>query len=121
MRSLGIQLNVENSEVVGQLRVYRFHNIVIVPSVKLGSRFQATLFVLFKDVFAVNSGVVKVLDLTGVEQLTDAFFVMIQFLHQDSSFCNNLDSLSLAGCTHVTDLSVVYITSLFPNLKQVIL
>jgi len=76
---------------------------------------------VFQDVFTVNHGVVKGLDLTGVEQLTDAFFVMIQLLHQDSPFCRNLDSLSLVGCTHLTDLSVVYITKLFPNLRKAIL
>jgi len=76
---------------------------------------------MFKDLFTVNNAVLKDLDLTGVEQLTDAFFVMIQYLHRDSSFCRSLNNLSLVGCTHITDLSVVYITLLFPNLKQAIL
>ena len=75
---------------------------------------------LFQDVFTVNLASVKGLDLTGVEQLTDAFFFMMQFLHQDSPFCRKLESLTLVGCLHITDLSVVYITQLFPNLKQVI-
>jgi len=73
---------------------------------------------VFKDLFTVNNAVLKDLDLTGVEQLTDMFFIMIQFLHRDSSFCRSLNNLSLAGCTHITDLSIIYITSLFPNLKQ---
>ena len=67
----------------------------------------------------MNSNVVvSDLELTGVEQLTDAFFIVLQHCHQSSVFCEHMDSLSLAGCTHVTDLSVVYITSLFRNLKQ---
>jgi len=61
--------------------------------------------------------------LTGVEQLTDAFFVMIQFLQRDSSFCHkfeSVESLSLIGCTHITDLSVVHIAQLFPKLEQAV-
>lgn len=62
------------------------------------------------------------IDLMGVEQLTDMFFVMMQFLCQeDSSLGRSLDTLSLVGCIHITDLSVVYMTQLFPNLKQAIL
>ena len=76
---------------------------------------------MFQDVFTVNHAVVSGLDLTGVEQLTDAFFVAIQFLHQDSSFCRSLESLSLVGCTNITDLSVVYITQLFTKLQKAIL
>ena len=61
--------------------------------------------------------------MTGVEQLTDAFFVMIQFLQRDSSFCHkfeSVESLSLIGCTHITDLSVVHIAQLFPKLEQAV-
>jgi len=77
------------------------------------------MYVVFKDLFTMNGNVVvSNLDLTGVEQLTDAFFIMLQHCHQSSGFCEHVDSLSLAGCLHITDLSIVYITSLFLNLKQ---
>ena len=70
---------------------------------------------MFQEVKFTN---VTGIDLTGVEQLTDAFFIAMQFLCQDSSLCRNLESLSLVGCTHITDLSVMYITQLFPSLEQ---
>jgi len=73
---------------------------------------------MFQDVLTVNGAVLKALDLTGVEQLTDAFFVVVQYFHRDSALCQSLDNLSLVGCTHITDLSAVYITRLFPNLKK---
>ena len=73
---------------------------------------------VFQDVLTVNGAGLKSLDLTGVEQLNDAFFVVVQFFHRDSALCRNLESLTLVGCTHITDLSAVYITQLFPNLKK---
>ena len=73
---------------------------------------------MFQEVKFTN---VTGIDLTGVEQLTDAFFIVMQFLCQDSSLCRSLESLSLVGCTHITDLSIVYITQFFPSLKQAIL
>jgi len=72
---------------------------------------------VFQDVQFTN---VTGIDLTGVEQLTDAFFIVMQFLCSDSSLFRNVDSLSLVGCTHITDLSFVYITQFFPSLKQAI-
>ena len=61
------------------------------------------------------------IDLTGVEPLTDMFFATMQSVCQeDSSQGRSLETLSLVGCIHITDLSVVYITQLFPNLKQAI-
>ena len=73
---------------------------------------------VFQDVKFTN---VTGIDLTGVEQLTDAFFIVMQFLCSDSSLFRNVDSLSLVGCTHITDLSFVYITQFFSSLKQAIL
>ena len=73
---------------------------------------------VFQDVNFTN---VTSIDLTGVEQLTDAFFIVMQFLCSDSSLFRNVDSLSLVGCTHITDLSFVYITQFFSSLKQAIL
>jgi len=69
----------------------------------------------------MNSGLLKGLDLTGVEQLNDAFFIMLQFLNDNSSLFDSVDNLCLVGCTHITDLSAGCITKLFPNLTQAII
>jgi len=67
----------------------------------------------------VNDALVDHIDLTGVEQLTDAFFALIYKQEADSLFSMNVTKLTLQGCTHITDVAIHFIVKTFPKLQTV--
>lgn len=73
-----------------------------------------------QDLFRSESGgKITHLDLTGVDQLTDMFFRVMIHVHHTSLFVQQLESISLQGCTHLTDQGIEWMARIFTNLTAV--
>lgn len=74
-----------------------------------------------QDVFVVPSHqtVISQFDLSGVDQLTDMFFIMVNKLHKESLICKQVSTIIISGCLHVTDRGICWMVDTFPRLEQV--
>ena len=66
-----------------------------------------------------HNSVISRIDLTGVDQLTDLFFAMMLYVHQNSVMRQHVTSVSVQGCIHLTDQAVKWMAKMFPKLENV--